>query len=138
MNFRSIHYLGVALLMLAGCSPSAPHAGQPTVQGQSMERMRATVDAIRAFARGDTSQAQAEQAATELVSWSGRMGELFPPSEAAQYVGLTPEVARSAPATMLRTSEALLNAVRTGNRQVTGEQLALTEHNGCGACHRQP
>lgn len=138
MNLGRLSCLGVVLLLLAGCKPPEPHAGQPTMQGQSMQRMLATVNTIGAFSRGETSQAVAEQAATELVTWSGRMGELFPPNEAAQYVDLTPEMARNAPATMLRTSERLLQVVRTGDRQAAGQQLAATERDGCGSCHRRP
>ena len=142
MPARPIFRLGAALLApmlaLSGCNAPPPHAGQRTVQGQSMTRMLATVEALRAYARGEGGRPEAEQAAAELVAWSGRMGELFPPAEAARYVDMSPEMARGAPAAMQDTSRRLLDATRTGSRQAVGGQLARTEREGCGACHLRP
>lgn len=126
-----------AVPLLGSCAPSAPHAGQPTLQGQSMANMLADVVAVRTFVYGGGSQADADKAATDLVSWSHRMTELFPPAEATKdYVDMGPERLSVAPAAMIRASEALQAAVRTGNRTAIGTQLAVTEHDGCGACHR--
>ena len=139
VNLGKLSCLGVVLLLLAGCKPPEPQCGQPTMQGQSMQRMLATVNTIGAFSRGETSQAVAEQAATELVNWSGRMGELFPPNEAAQYVDLTPEMARSAPATMLRTSERLLP--RWCGREIVKLLVSSSRQPNATAavqCHRRP
>lgn len=138
MAARTSLCLGIALLALAGCNAPPPHAGQQTMQGQSMARMLATVEALRAYARGEGGQPEAQNAAAELVAWSGRMGELFPPGEAARYVDMSPEMARAAPTAMLDTSRRLFDAVRTGNRQAAGSQLARTERDGCGACHLRP
>jgi hypothetical protein len=131
--------LVIVLPFLANCESQTPHAGQPTPQAQSMQRMRADVDTIHAFAQGSSAQSDAESAANDLVAWSGRIGELFPPSEAPhQYVDMTPEMAAGAPAALRGASEPLLAAVKTGDRQATGEQLARTEHDGCGYCHLTP
>ena len=131
----------IALLICGGlpslgsCAGS-PHQGQPTIQGQSMQYMLADVDQIRAFVYGSGTQAEAEKAAADLVSWSQRMAELFPPGQAAaDYVDMSPERVRGAPAAMSRSSEMLLTAVRTGGRLAIGDQLAQTEREGCGYCH---
>ncbi len=61
---------------------------------------------------------------------------MFPPGEAtAEYVDMSPERLRGAPAAMRETSEMLLAAVQNGNRADIGSQLANTEKNGCGFCH---
>jgi cytochrome c556 len=121
---------------LGSCAPTAPHAGQPTLQGQSMEDMLADVVAVRTFVYGGSNQVEADKAATDLVSWSHRMSELFPPGEAIHdYVDMGPEKLSVAPGAMIRASEALKATVRTGNRTAIGSQLAQTEHDGCGACH---
>src|SRR5690349_12377453 len=99
-----------ALPLLGSCGGTPPHAGQPTIQGQSMQRMLADVVAIRSYVYGGSSQAEAQQAATDLVSWSQRMADLFPPGQASKdYVDMSPERARNAPAVMQRASEQLLS-----------------------------
>ena len=130
----------VALVVLANCGGEAPpHAGQPTPQAQSMQAMRTDIDVVSAFTRGSATQSQAETAAGDLVAWSGRLGVLFPPSEAPQqYVDLTREMAVGAPAAIRSTSEPLLVAVKTGDRQASSEQLARTKRDGCGFCHLKP
>jgi cytochrome c556 len=136
MRIRAALVVCTVLPLLGSCGGTPPHAGQPTVQGQSMQRMLADVVAIRSYVYGGSGQADAYQAATDLVSWSQRMAELFPPGQASQdYVDMSPQRAGNAPAAMQRASERLLSVVRTGNRAAVGTQLAQTEHDGCGACH---
>jgi hypothetical protein len=131
--------LCVALLpLLANCGGSAPHAGQPTPQAESMQRMRADIELVRAYVNGSASQSDGESAASDLVAWSGKMGQLFPASEAQKYVDLTPAMAAGAPAAMTGATEALLAAVKSADRPAAGQQLAHTEHNGCGFCHLTP
>ncbi len=124
---------------LAGCtSPaSSPHSGQPTVQGQSMQLMLADIERIRAFVYGGSaSKSDAEKAAVDLVSWSRRMGELFPPGQAStEYVDMDPGRVGRAPEEMTRSAERLLATVRTGKRPAIGDQLTRTETDGCGVCH---
>jgi hypothetical protein len=101
-----------------------------------MQLMLADIDQLRGFVYGNGTQAEAENAANDLVSWSNRMGELFPPGQASvDYVDMSSERARNAPAAMSRTAGSLLRTVRTGNRSAIGDQLALTERDGCGYCH---
>jgi cytochrome c' len=128
----------VILPSLSGCGgiggPS--HAGQPTIQGRSMSLMLADIDQIRAFVYGSGDLNAASTAATDLVSWSGRMAELFPPGESsADYLDMSADRVRDAPAAMTRTAESLLMAVRTGDRVAIGAKLTETERDGCGACH---
>jgi hypothetical protein len=102
-----------------------------------MQRMLADVDQIRAFVYGGGTQAEAERAALELVSWSQWLSELFPPGQAStEYVDMSAERVRDAPGQMSRSAELLLQAVRTGSRPAVGAELAQTERNGCGVCHR--
>jgi hypothetical protein len=126
----------VTLFLLANCNPLPPHAGQPTLQGQSMQRMLGDIHEVRAFVYGSGTQASAEKAANDLTAWSSRLTELFPSGQAAtDYVDMSPARLASAPTAMARTAQQLLAAVRTGNRQVIGDQLGRTEREGCGACH---
>lgn len=101
-----------------------------------MQAMLADVDQIRAFTYGgDLSAARA--AADDLVVWSNRMAELFPPNQAAaDYVDMSPERAKNAPAAMQRTALALQQAFAKGDRGVIGQRLAVVEKDGCGFCHR--
>ncbi len=137
MRIRVALLVCAALPLLGSCAgPNAPHAGQPTVQGQSMERMLSDVLAIRTYVYGSGNQSDAEQAALDLTTWSRRMTELFPPGQAStDYVDMTPDRVIGAPAAMSRTAEQLLVATRTGDLQAVGRQLAQTEREGCGACH---
>src|SRR5689334_19607584 len=138
MRIQAALLVCTALPLLGSCAGmnTPPHAGQPTVQGQSMQQMLADVTVIRSYVYGGSSQNEAEQAATDLVSWSQRMAELFPPGQASKdYVDMSPQRAGNAPAAMQRASEQLLSVVRTGNRAAIGTQLAQTERDGCGACH---
>lgn len=132
--------LCVALLALvAACGPQKPpNSGQPTPQAESMARMLADVDRLRAYGRGDATQPEAEAASSELASWSSRMAALFPPEEAARlYVDMTPDMAREAPAAMMATIGPLSAAARSGNRAKVAAAVDQTEQQGCGACHRQ-
>jgi hypothetical protein len=70
-----------------------------------MQRMLADVAAIRSYVYGSSSQAEALQAATDLVSWSQHLAELFPPSQASKdYVNMSPQRAGNALAAMQRAS----------------------------------
>ena len=136
---KAILCLLAALPIFGSCAQEAPHAGQPTAQAQSMRIMRADVDTIRAFVGGSTSGPEAEKAANDLVAWSNKIGELFPPDEAPkQYLYMTSAMASGAPGALRGTTVPLLAAVKTGDRATTGEQLVRTEHDGCGYCHLQP
>lgn len=128
--------IGGTLVCLAGCNAPPPHAGKPTIQGQSMQQMLADINQIRAFLYGDGSLVKSEEAAVDLVSWSQRMAELFPPGRATQdYVDMSPERAGGASLAMTRTAERLLVTVRMGKRPAIGDQLNKTEQEGCGSCH---
>ena len=136
---RGVLLSGAALAYLSSCTgmQQTTHTGQPTIQGQSMQHMLADIDQIRAFVYGSGDQSGAEAAATDLVAWSKRMADLFPPGQASvDYVDMSDQRVRAAPAAMQNTAELLLGAVRTGRRPVIGDRLAQTERDGCGVCHR--
>jgi hypothetical protein len=101
-----------------------------------MAAMLAAVDQIRGYVYGSGTQSDAEQAAVDLLSWSQRMAELFPPGQAStDYVDMSPARVKGAPAAMEQSARSLLSAVRTGKRPAIGDQLAQTERDGCGFCH---
>jgi len=134
---RSWAIVAAPVLLMAACGPRAPNAGQQTIQGQSMDRMRTAVDAISAYTKGTGSQASAHQAAMELAAWSDRLADLFPPDTAPeQYVDMTADMARAAPAAMRRESANLLAATDSGKPERTAAALSSMQKNGCGACHQ--
>jgi hypothetical protein len=101
-----------------------------------MQLMLADVAQIRAYVYGSGTQSDADKAAVDLVSWSQRMAELFPPGQAStEYVDMSPARAQGAPVAMQQAAQSLLTAVRTGRRPAIGDQLTQTERNGCGFCH---
>jgi hypothetical protein len=113
-----------------------PQAVQPTEQGKSMAAMLADVNLIRGFTYGTGDLRAAESAALDLVTWSNRMAELFPPGRAAQdYVDMSPERARAAPVALQKVANQLVTTVRGGNRSLIGGRLDQVEQEGCGACH---
>ena len=123
----------LALLALASCQTAPPPA---TPQAQSMQYMLGDVQVLRAYVRNQASQDAAAAAAEDLVTWSHRLGALFPPETAAEYVDMTPDIARIAPPVMIDTATEVAIAVHAGNPTVTGPRLARLEHDGCGMCHR--
>ena len=121
------------LALLAGCQEAPP---LPTPQAQSMQRMLADVQTLRAYVHNQASPAVAATAADELVSWADRIGMLFPPETAAQYVDMTPDIARLAPPVLRETATDLALAVHADSPAATAPRLARLEHDGCGVCHR--
>lgn len=141
LKIRTVIFLCAAYIPLSGCGQmnQAPNAGQQSVQAQSMEHMLTDVNQIRAFVYGSGNQAETTNAAKDLVSWSNRMAELFPPGQAStDYVDMSPERVRGAPEAMKKTTNLLLAAVQTGNRTEIRDQLTRTERDGCGFCHLTP
>jgi cytochrome c556 len=123
---------------LAACAANQPatQPAQATPQAQLMQQMLADIDRVRAFVYGGGSQNDATNAANDLVSSSNRLAELFPPAQASvDYVDMSPQRARAAPAAMHTAASLLLAAVATGDRAAVGNALGNTERNGCGACH---
>ena len=124
---------------VAGCGQvgSPKSAGQPTAQAQAMQQMLADINQIRTFSYGSGDQASAQAAADDLVGWAGQLAALFPPGQASvDYVDMSPERARQAPAALNRTTLALQESIRTGDRGLVAQRLAQTEQDGCGFCHR--
>ncbi len=136
--FRARTLIGATLLLaLYGCGAPAPNAGKPTPQAESMQRMLADVHTLRDYVKGTVARTAAEEAAANLVSWSDRITDLFPPETAAQYVDMTPDISRRAPPIMRETARAVAKAVSAGNRADAGTQLVRAERDGCGICHRR-
>ncbi len=138
MIARKLAVMAASFVVMTGCADTAqaPHAGQMTPQGQSMERMFANIQQIQGFVYGTRPRSDAVAAANELVSWSSQLPTLFPPDQtAALYVDLTQDTAKQAPIAMLREAQLLLTATQTESPGAVGAQLSRTERNGCGVCH---
>jgi len=139
MALRPAFFMAASLLMLATCAPQGNRAGQTTPQGESMQHMIVSIETVRNYVRNTTGQREAEAATADLVTWAGKLGELFPPATASKlYVDMTPEMAREAPGTMIASANALRSAVATGRPAIVAMQLERTEKDGCGFCHRRP
>jgi len=123
-------------LALVGCTPrEPPHVIRPIPQ--AMQSMLNSLNQIRAFSYGGGDQRTAESAAVDLVSWSHRLSDLFPPGQAStEYVDMNPDRVHGASAVMSVSAERLLAAVRTGNRPFVGGRIFDIEQQGCGFCHR--
>jgi len=128
--------VAVAITLVTHTTLGQQQIPQPTVQGESMQRMANDMNAIRAFVYGG-NRADARAAAVDLVGWSKRMPDLFPPSEANNdYVDMSATRVRGAYVTMTREAEKLAAIVSAGSPTAVGDQLVAAERNGCGACHR--
>ncbi|HTU53769.1 MAG TPA: cytochrome c [Acetobacteraceae bacterium] len=138
MRIRAFLPILAIVPLLGSCGGTGPTsaARPPTPQGAAMQHMLADINRIRGFLYGSGSQGDATNAALDLVAWSKRIPELFPPELASQeYVDMSPERARAASQAMNTNAAELLAAVESGNHATIGDRLAETEHNGCGACH---
>jgi hypothetical protein len=79
------------LLFIGGCTGTGKLTGQSTVQAQAMQGMLADVELIRGYVYGSGMPSDAESAARDLVAWSAKMAELFPPGQAStDYVDMSP------------------------------------------------
>ncbi len=137
-NIKATRAGWAALSILAGCAESRPdpNVGAPTPQAQATRRMLADVNQLRGYVYGSGDQAGASAAASDLLAWSQRMPDLFPPGQASRdYLDMSPERAGAAPAAMMGAARSLVAAVYTGDRAAIGAQLARTERSGCGVCH---
>jgi hypothetical protein len=125
------------LLLLGGCLANpTPHAIQPTPQADAMQRMLANVLEIRSYVYGRGTRDEAIRSATELLDQSQRIAALFPPGQTStEYVDMSPSRVRGASEAMQRTAQMLLTIVRSGNPAAIGNQLEITEREGCGSCH---
>ena len=126
------------LAFLAGCAESRPDpsVGAPTPQAQAMRRMLTDVNQLRGWVYGSGDQAAASAAANDLLVWSQRLPDLFPPGQASKdYLDMSAARAVAAPAAMTGAARTLVAAVSAGDRAVAGVELARTERSGCGACH---
>jgi hypothetical protein len=125
-------------IFVGGAKAQAPPTTvTATPQVQAMQRMLADIDQLRAYAYGSGDQAGAAAAAHDLLSWSERLPDLFPPGQASKdYLDMSPERARAAPEAMRRNAQSLVDVMSSGNRAAVGDKLARMEKSGCGACHR--
>ncbi|MGE0417036.1 MAG: hypothetical protein AB7O80_09545 [Acetobacteraceae bacterium] len=139
MATKPAFLMAASLLLLTTCAPQPEQATKATPQGESMQHMLVAIETVRNYVRNTTTQAEAEAATADLLTWSNRMAELFPPATASKlYVDMTAEMAKEAPGVMVASATALRSAVSTGRLPIVAMQLERTEKDGCGFCHRRP
>ena len=145
---KSMIAAGVGLLLASGTVSVFAQADKSAVLKERQDFMKAQgadVKAISDYAKGQGEQAAALTGANDLVARAPKILALFPAgTSATEFPGKTnakPElwtemdkVKAIIPA--LQTEEAkLVDAVKAGNAQAVGDQLAATNKAGCGACH---
>ena|ERR1700722_14894711 len=100
---------------------------------------------IQAFAKGDGEQGPALVAAMDLLSRSPKIVGLFPPgTSSTDFPGKTnakPDIWQNwdkfsaIPPALHGEEEKLVDAIKSGDRKATGDQLAAAGKAGCGPCH---
>jgi cytochrome c556 len=110
-----------------------------------MKGQAADLKPIQAFAKGDGEQGPALAAAIDLLSKSVKIVTLFPPgTSSTDFPGKTnakPDIWQNwdkfsaYPKAMHGEEVKLIDAIQSGDRKATGEQLGAVGKAGCGPCH---
>jgi cytochrome c556 len=111
----------------------------------TMKRQGADFKKIQDYVKGEGDQAGALAGINDLLEIDGKIITLFPAgTSTADFPGKTgakPEIWKEwdkfkmVPAQLKSEEEKLADAIKSGDKQKVGEQLASTGKNGCGACH---
>jgi cytochrome c556 len=111
----------------------------------TMKRQGEDFKAVQDYVKGEGDQATALARINDLLVINARIVDLFPPGTSmADFPGKTgakPEIwaewdkFQKLPATLKSEEEKLAQAIKSGDKQAVGAQLAATGKNGCGACH---
>lgn len=111
----------------------------------TMKRQGTDFKAIQDYVKGEGEQAAALAGINDLLALNPKIVDLFPPgTSTADFPGTTgakPEIWKEwdkfklIPATLKGEEEKLAAAIKSGDKQAVGAQLANTGKNGCGACH---
>jgi cytochrome c556 len=100
---------------------------------------------ISAFAKGEGEQGPALTAVNDLLARNAKIVDFFPPGTSnTDFPGKTdakPEIwqnwdkFKAVPAVLKTEEDKLADAIKSGDKQAVGTQLAAMGKNGCGACH---
>jgi cytochrome c556 len=111
----------------------------------TMKRQGEDFKAVQDFVKGEGDQATALARVNDLLAINDRILDLFKPgTSTSDFPGKTGAKAeiwtewdkfQKIPAVLKSEEEKLAQAIKSGDKQATGAQLAVTGKNGCGACH---
>ncbi len=111
----------------------------------TMKRQGADFKKIQDYVKGEGDQAAALAGINDLLALNPKIIGLFPPgTSTTDFPGTTgakPEIWKEwdkfklIPAALKGEEEKLAGAIKSGDKQAVGAQLANTGKNGCGACH---
>ncbi len=111
----------------------------------TMKRQGADFKKVQDYVKGEGDQAAALAGITDLLSLNPKIVDLFPPGTSTTdfpgKTGAKPEIwaewnkFKLIPAALKSEEEKLADAIKSGDKQAVGAQLANTGKNGCGACH---
>ncbi len=111
----------------------------------TMKRQGADFKAIQDYVKGEGDQAAAVSGINDLLTINPKIVDLFVPgTSTAEFPGKTgakPEIWKEwdkfklIPGALKGEEEQLAAAIKNGDKQAVGAQLANTGKNGCGACH---
>ena len=141
--------LGFALLVVSGfvAAPAGAEADAKVLKDREalMKQQGADMGAIKGFLDGKEDAAKAEKAASDLPETMKRIPSVFPEGSGGTSPGgkfaTKPEIWTdwngflAARDTGEKKSEALLAAVKAGNKEAIQAAFADLGKNGCGACH---
>ena len=111
----------------------------------TMKRQGDDFKAIQDYVKGEGDQATALAKINDLLTLNPKIVSLFPKgTSTAEFPGKTgakPEIwaewdkFQKIPPMLKGEEEKLAAAIKSGDKQAVGAQLAATGKNGCGACH---
>lgn len=111
----------------------------------TMKRQGADFKAIQDYVKGEGEQAAALAGINDLLAINPKIVDLFVPGTSTTdfpgKTGAKPEIWKEwdkfkmIPAALKGEEEKLADAIKSGDKQAVGAQLANTGKNGCGACH---
>jgi cytochrome c556 len=111
----------------------------------AMKRQGEDLKAVQDYVKGEGDQATALAKVNDLLALNPKIVGLFPAGTSmADFPGKTgakPAIwtewdkFQKIPAELKVEEEKLAQAIKSGDKQAVGAQLAATGKNGCGACH---
>jgi cytochrome c556 len=111
----------------------------------TMKRQGEDFKAVQDYVKGEGDQATALAKINDLLALNPKIVGLFQPGTSMKEfpgkTGAKPEIwtewdkFQKLPAGLKSEEEKLAQAIKSGDKEAVGAQLAATGKNGCGACH---
>lgn len=146
-RFAKIGLVAVVAAIGLGAAGSMAQDKEAAVKHrrETMKRQGADFKAIQDYAKGEGDQAAALAGINDLLAINPKIVDLFVPgTSTTDFPGATgakPEIWKEwdkfkmIPAALRGEEETLAAAIKSGDKQAVGAQLANTGKNGCGSCH---